>query len=90
MINVLICTQDDIPTLAQLNRMLIEDEKAENNMTILQFGNLSDSLSSDSLSVAIICASKNNYFYPLTFYSWSFKLIDYISKDSLCPHLFCS
>ena len=36
MINVLICTQDDIPTLAQLNRMLIEDEKAENNMTILQ------------------------------------------------------
>ena len=34
--NILNCTQSDIPELARLNRMLIEDEKADNNMTIAQ------------------------------------------------------
>ena len=34
MINVLFCTSNDVVELAQLNRMLIEDEKAENTMTL--------------------------------------------------------
>ncbi|MDR2933029.1 MAG: GNAT family N-acetyltransferase [Oscillospiraceae bacterium] len=34
MISIHMCTESDIPVLAQLNRMLIEDEKADNNMTI--------------------------------------------------------
>ena len=48
MINVLICTQDDIAALAHLNHMLIEDEKAENDMTISELEQrMSDFLSSE-------------------------------------------
>ncbi len=36
MVNVQACTQADIPELAELNRMLIEDEKADNPMTAAQ------------------------------------------------------
>jgi ribosomal protein S18 acetylase RimI-like enzyme len=36
MIHVTICTQDDVAALAQMNRMLIEDEKAENSMSLPQ------------------------------------------------------
>ena len=36
MIDVIDCTQADIGALVGLNRMLIEDEGAENNMTIAQ------------------------------------------------------
>jgi GNAT superfamily N-acetyltransferase len=30
------CTPSDVPALAQMNRMLIEDERAENDMTLPQ------------------------------------------------------
>ena len=36
MVNILACTKADIPELARLNRMLIEDEKADNAMTVPQ------------------------------------------------------
>lgn len=36
MINILPCKQPDIPNLAFLNHMLIEDEQAENSMSISQ------------------------------------------------------
>ena len=36
MIKVLPCTPDDVVELAELNRLLIEDEKAENTMTLPQ------------------------------------------------------
>ena len=36
MLNVLDCTPNDAEALARLNRMLIEDEKAENTMTLSQ------------------------------------------------------
>lgn len=36
MMNVLVCNSNDVIELAQLNRMLIEDEKAENTMTLPQ------------------------------------------------------
>lgn len=48
MLNILVCTQSDTPELAHLNRMLIEDEKAENNMTIAQLEQrMADFLSSE-------------------------------------------
>ena len=36
MIDVFICTSNDVIELAQLNQMLIEDEKAENTMSLPQ------------------------------------------------------
>ncbi len=33
---VRICTSADVPALARMNRMLIEDERAENDMTLSQ------------------------------------------------------
>ena len=36
MIGVLSCSKSDIPELARLNRMLIEDEKADSTMTVAQ------------------------------------------------------
>ena len=36
MMNILVCKSNDVAELAQLNRMLIEDEKAANTMTLPQ------------------------------------------------------
>ena len=36
MIDLTICTQKDVAALAQMNRLLIEDEKAENSMSLPQ------------------------------------------------------
>lgn len=36
MVGIRTCTPADVPALAQMNRMLIEDERAENDMTIPQ------------------------------------------------------
>ena len=59
------CSSDDIPLLSKLNQSLIEDEKAETNLTLQQLEERMESFIREQYKAFLFYEMENVVGYPL-------------------------